>query len=926
MKTLQHIHTRFFTAFCFFFFIGGAAAQNNTGSVHGTVIDSATGAGLKDATVAIMLAKDSTIVSSQSSRDNGGFAFSTIPFNTYILKITFQGFSDYQQVFTLSSKAQSFRPSAIMLQPAPKDLGVVIVKAAPTITVKGDTTEFSASRFQTKPNATAEDLLKKIPGMEVEKDGSMKAQGEVVTKVYVDGKPFFTNDPKLATRNLPVDVIDKVQIIDAISDQSAFNSFDDGVQEKVINIITKKDKRKGYFGKGHLAVGNDGRYGSNFNLNRFNGDRKISLVGQANNTSQENLSIADIADIVNSGGFGRGGFGNFDETQGGMARTYEGGLNYSDRLSQKTELNGSYHYGNSNAINQRSSLRETFVAGDSSLFNDNRSYSNNRNIHHRLHFELEHKFDTMTSILVRPSYSYQKSNNFSESHSYLTRGKTNTERDVRTVNNSLTESSNFTNRMLFRHRFAKRGRTLSVNLDQDYSNNNTHRTALNFTNNYFTSNGKTDTTNRITAIKSNRESANINLSYTEPISKNSQVEVNLVYDHNYNNSNQQTNTYNTTTQQYDIVDTILSNHFKNTNTHRRAGFNYRMQINKLWNYTVGLAVQRVDISSNNQTKSRLLTQSFTNYIPTATLQYRKNRTENFRLSYRGNNRLPNIYQLQDVVDNSNLLHITRGNPGLKQEFSNNINFRYTKANRATSSNFIVRLNASIIQNKIANALTINSSQNPILIDNIVLEPLAQYTRPVNVSGVYVMRGFINWGFPVKSLKANLNLGSNLSHNRDVNLVNDVKNLTNNYSLGQSVRLTFAVKDHFDLNFSSSSTYNIVRYSLRPQQNGNFFTQVFSIEPSFYSKGWLIQSDFDYTKTTGQAAGFNQSLPLLNASVARQFFSKKQGELKLSVFDLLNQNRSITRRVEQNFIEDVRSTVLRRYFLLSFTYNLRHFGS
>ncbi len=463
-------------------------------------------------------------------------------------------------------------------------------------------------------------------------------------------------------------------------------------------------------------------------------------------------------------------------------------------------------------------------------------------------------------------------------------------------------------------------------MDQAYNNIETDRTTLNYINNYANGSTKIDTANRISNTIRDSKSNSINLSYTEPAGSKGQVEIKYNYTRSLNNSDQNTLIYSLASKQYNIIDSVQSNEFKNSITSRRAGVTYRMQVNKLWNYNLGLAVQQVELVSNNLSKNRLINQSFTNFIPSAFLQYRKDRNNNFRLSYYGNNRMPDVNQLQDVINNNNLLNISRGNPALKQEFSNNLNIRYTKINRATSSNFIVRLNAAFVQNKISDAITINSSRSNIVVDDIVLQPLARYSKPVNVDGVYNLNGYINFGFPLKRQGANLNLATNLSHNRNVNLINDVRGYTSNYSVGEKVSLTLSLKDHFDMNFASNSSYNMARYSLKPGQNGNYFRQTFSVEPKFYTtSGWIVESDFDYTMTKGYAAGYNQSLPLWNASLAKQFLKKKQGELKLSVFDVLNQNNSFSRTIEQNYIEDVQSTVLRRYFLLTFSYNLRQFG-
>jgi hypothetical protein len=941
-----------FVLFSFVFQLN--AQSKNTGIVKGKLSDTANTQSLKDATISILDAKDSTIIVYGLTKVDGSFRIDNIPFGTHLLMASFQGFKEQYKSFTLSSANTEADLGTIILQTRPAELAGVTVRTPP-VTVKGDTTEFNASQFKTKPNSTAEDLLKKMPGVEVAKDGSVKAQGQDVRRVLVDGKRFFGDDPKMATRNLPTDMIDKIQVFDAQSDQSAFSGFDDGNRETTINIITKKDRRKGYFGKATVGGGTDERYTANVNLSRFNGNRQLSFIGQANNTNNQNFSIQDILGTmggnIGGGAAGRGGgvmqmavrtigAGNLPgigsllgNSQPGIARTISSGLNYSDAWSKKTAVNGSYFYNNLNVVNNQDRFRETFVLNDSSQFNTRQILSSNKNQNHRFNFEIDHKLDSMNSILIRPNISFQNTDNFNESNSVTTKGKVTPQNSVQTFNNSKNDGYNFNNSILFRHRFAKRGRSISLNLTNGLSNTDIERNTLSY--NTFSSGSTTrrDTINQISLIDREGKSFGANASYTEPISAKDQLELSYNYNYNLNNSDQQTMGFNKITGKYDQVNRQLSNNFENTNISNRVNANYRRQVNKEWNYTLGLGVQNAQLISDNKTKNTSLTQTFNNFFPTFMLQYSKNRTKNLRFNYRGSTRQPGVNQLQDVIDNSNPLNITTGNPALRQEFNNNISINYTNFNIFTFKNFVVNVNGGATSNKISNSYFINNTTSPVTVpgENIVLIPGAQFSKPVNIDGAYNVRGFLNYGFPVKRPKSNLNLTTNISYGKDVNLINNVKSFTNNYVVGETVRFTMNLKEKLDLNFSSTSTYNWARYTQNEnskfqQPNGDYFTQVFSVEPTYSTKkGFIFSSDFDYLLNRGQTEGYNQSIPLWHAAIAKQLFKKKEGEIRLSVFDLLNQNKSITRNVEQNYIEDVRSDVLRRYFMLTFTYNLRKFG-
>jgi hypothetical protein len=925
------------------------AAFSQNGTIKGQLKDTSFRKSLLGATISVM-DKDSTLLSFGLSKSDGTFQVNNIPFGNLLVLVSLQGFDPVYKNVSLTKENNPLDLGSVNMIVAAKDLGNVTITAAP-VSIKGDTTEFNAGSFKTKPNASTEDLLKKLPGVQVEKDGTVKAQGENVTKVLVDGKKFFGNDPKMATKNLPADVIDKVQVYDGQSDQSAFSGFDDGNREKTINIITKKDRRKGYFGKASVGAGDNERYAANVSMNRFNGNQQISLIAQANNTNQQNFSIQDILGVMGGGGmFSSGGggmmqmasgggrgmanIGNFvGGTQSGIARTIAAGLNYNDAWSKYTAVSGSYFYNNMNVLNGNEKFRETFVQNDSSLFTSSNSQSRNNNQNHRFNFEIDQKIDSFNSILIRPSISIQQSNFYNYSSSTTSKGFSKNINDLIQNSNSSNQGYNFNNSILLRHRFHKKGRTISLNLTQAINESETDQQNLNYRTNYNGSIGYRDTTDLLSGIDRLGKTFGGNVSYTEPVDNKSQVELSFNYNYNSNNSDQQTTRYNGAAAKY-IQDSVLTNDFMNTNISQRFNANYRRQINKEWNYLVGIGVQHAELNSDNKTKNTSLSQSFYNYFPTLQVQYSKNRARTLRFNYRGSTRQPSVTQLQDVIDITNPLNIKRGNPALNQEFNSNIGLMYTSFDIFTFKNFFVGLNGGFTSNKIVNYLVTNFKNQSVAYaeDSIRLTPGAQYTKPVNANGVYNFSGFVNYGFQIKKIKANVNFTTTALINKDVSLVRDVteavatKAYTKNYVLGERVSYNMNLKERLDLNFASSSTYTIAKYSRQPELDGNYFSQMFSLEPTYSTKdGWILGVDFDYNFTRGQSEGYNQSVPLLNASIAKQVFKNKAGEIRLGAYDLLNQNKSITRTVQENYVEDVNTQVLKRYFMLSFTYNLRKFG-
>lgn len=905
----------------------GLMAQN-TATLKGKLVDSVGKQALKDASITVLEAKDSTLDVFGLAKADGSFIVEKISFGEMIVMIKFQGYEAYSKKINFSKANSVVDLGTIYLRLAANDLGEVTVTQSP-ITIKKDTVQFNASSFKTKPNAVMEDLLKKLPGVQVEADGTVKAQGENVQRILVDGKRFFGDDPKLATKNLPPDMIDKIQVFDALNDQSAFTGFDDGNRIKTINITTKKDKRKGYFGRAVLGGGSDseeGRYDNSINLSHFNGDMQLTFTGQANNVNKQNFGAQDLFSggggagggrtvVVMGGGRGGGGGAGTTNNSGGIVRTLAAGLNYKDIWGKKTEVSGSYFFNDMQTLREQNSFTQNLIPGnpDSSIFNSQLNNSVTKNQNHRINFNIEHQFDSSNSLIIRPNISFQETESATDVTTFSTRGTS------KNLNNSIASTDrknsgyNAGIEATFRHRFKKKGRTYSIafNPSQSINDGNTSNYSIN---NFFnTATPYADTINQIGVSNRDSKTMNATFSYTEPIGKNQIIEFNYNYNSNINNSGTKTFAFNKANGQYDIAVANLTNVFENTFNSNRVTLNYRLQ-NAKYNFSIGTGIQSGELISKNLSKDSTITQSFVNFFPTMNFRYDFSRTTNLRIFYNGRTGQPSAQQLQPVIDNSNPLNITSGNPNLKQQFIHTFRILYNSFDVVTQKIFFATINASFTDNDIQNSTT-------------YLPNGAQFTRPVNLSGTYNINGFLNYGFPLKKPKSNINFGLNLSNSQSQTLVNNLSNYTRNTTAGFNASWTTNIKEGFDMNFSSNSSFSFARYTLQPQQNGDFFTQTFVAEPTVYTKsGWVFSTDFRYIKNTGRAEGFNTNIPLWSASIAKQLFKKKDGELKFYVFDLLNQNQSLTRNVTGNTIQDVSTVVLKRYFMISFTYNLRSFGA
>jgi hypothetical protein len=913
------------------FLVSFASAQS-VATVKGILIDSLNKQSLKDASIVVLAASDSSLEVFTLAKADGSFIINNAPFGEMLVEVKFQGYEPFSKRIVFSAKNNNVDLGKIYLKQAANDLGNVTVTQSP-VQMKKDTVEFLASAFKTKPNAVAEDLLKKIPGIQVDKDGGIKAQGETVQRVLVDGKRFFGDDPKMATRNLPPDIIDKIQVFDAASDQSAFTGFDDGNRVKTINITTRKDKRKGYFGRAALGAGansDDVLYDNNINISKFNGDQQITFTGQANNVNKQNFSVQDMLGSLGGGGFGGGGGGRGGGGitmggggggllgtggGGGIVQTLAAGLNYKDNWGKKTQFSGSYFYNDQTTTRDQNSLTENLVTGstDSSIFSKQVQSSVTNNKNHRINFNIETNFDTSNTLIIRPNISFQNTHAETFQTTSSTRGKisslnssrVNTIRDNEGINGSLEAT--------FRHRFAKKGRTYSIGLNSSYNTNDGSGTNLSVNEFNLPFRSYIDTLDQIYTTNRDGKNNSATLSYTEPIGKNKQIEFNYNISSNVNNSGRATQGYNKLTNDYDIAVPNLSNIFENTFNANRLTVNYRIQ-NAKYNFSVGSGLQVGDLVSKNISTNVNLKQHFVNLFPSANFRYDFTKSKNLRLFYNGRTSQPSAEQLQPVIDNSNPLLIRTGNPNLKQQFSHSFRFLFNSFDIFTQKIIFATISGSFIENDIQNSTTISGGG-------------VQTIKPVNLSGTYNINGFFNYGFPIKKPKSNLNLMANVSRSQTQTLVNSISNFTRNTNLGGTISWTTNIKEGFDMNFSSNSNLTMARYTLQPQQNGDFFSQTVSTEATIYSKsGWVLSTDFDYIYNAGRSEGFNTSIPLWNASLSKQMLKNKAGELKFYVFDLLNQNISISRNVTSNFIQDLQTRVLKRYFMISFTYNLRKFGA
>lgn len=897
-------------------------AQTKDGIIKGKVKDESNQP-LEKATINLLRAADSSVVKNTFTREDGSFEINGLKEDRYLLLVTYLGFQQIQKQLLITAEKPEHDLGALTMKERSVELkGVTVKQISPPVTLKGDTMEFNAGSFQTRPNAVVEDLLKKIPGVQVEKDGTIKAEGETVNQVLVDGKPFFGNDPKLATKNLPVDIIDKVQVFDKLSDQAAFTGIDDGNAQKAINLTIKKDKKKGLFGRAEAGGGTDERFATSLSLFRFNNDQQISLLGSGNNTNQMGFTFNDIRSFYGQsggrgggrggGGGGRGIFLSGIPTPGGNGVTtaWMTGLNYRDQWGKKLSVSGNYFYNHtSNNIIQQQDRQ--YILPDTSYYNHQNASSVNNSANHRFNLRMEYQIDSMNSLWFTPSLSYT-TNEYTTQSDYA--AMDNAQNPVNAGNNfysSSATSPNLSGNLLYRRKFNKEGRTFSVNLNGGYNTNDANGINRSVTNYYQKYDLTTDTVDQQFEQDNSQKNWGIRMTYTEPVLKDRILELHAGYNNHRNESDKKTFNQNPFNGKFDQIDSVYSNAFQNTYNAKEAGFN--IQTRKLkYNYTIGMNIRQNELSSYSVTGDSTFTQKTINLFPQAYFNYTFDQNRRMRFYYRGSTDQPSLSQLQPVPDNTDPLNIKVGNPDLKTSFTNSFRLNYRSFDRSNYRMFFANINFSMVSNDIVNSSTYNNDGQRTI----------QY---VNANGNYNGSAFVTVGLPINESKNTINSHTFFNFGRDVSFINGEKNYAHTFNIEQGLSFNYAYKELFDFRLSGSVNYNRAHYSLQKSQNTDYFNYEGSLDFNINLPAhFMIQTDFDYTANTGRAAGYNQNVAMWNASVQKYFMPKQQLLLKLQAFDLLNQHVSINRNITANYIEDTRSNVIPQYFMLSLTYFLNKF--
>ncbi len=901
------------------FFVSNLFAQRNT--IRGSVVDVSQQRDVKNTVIALINPKDSILYAFTRVDANGDFTLKNIQSGKYLITTTHPYFADVVDTIEMGSTDKTIEK--INLISKSKLLQEVIVKSGSPIKIKGDTIIYTADSFKLKDGANVEDLLRKMPGFQIGKDGQLKAMGETVKNVLVDGEEFFGNDPGMVLKNLQANIVQEVQLYDKKSDQAAFTGIDDGVKEKTVNLKLKNNKKQGYFGKAELAGGTPANYTNTLMLNAFKGKRKFSAFGFMSNTGKTALGWQD-ADKYGGGEMdGMSTFTNDDgdtfynytsgnDAREGIPKNWNGGLHYSNKYKgDSLNINGSYRYSKINAPGFSQTYSKTYLP-DSSWANNSTANSFSNRQKQSFNFTVERKIDSNNTIkfVNRAEVSTREntSNYYEESLTNQNKFINSSSRKTATKNNTQNYQGTFT----WNHKFKKLRRTLSITSDLNINNTNGN-IFLNATNTYFKDGAafRYDSIIQKTENKSDIKTINTSFAYTEPLTKYLSLSFNYGINKSDNSNNRNVLVKDLQGNYVTKIDS-LSNDFDFNKLVQRTGINFRW-VKKRITASIGSAVAFNKFIQKNNSKNTRQDYDFTNLFPTASFNLKLKGNKNIRFNYSGSAKAPSLQQLQPIVDNSDPLNIYKGNSDLKQSFANKFSggFNWSKP---------------LSDNSVWSYFNYETTNNDFTQFNIVDTLGRNIYQTVNVNGNKNFNASIDFNVGIGTGKRKINLGinPNIEFSKEIDFINGIKNTNNTKSVG--LRLTFNkyVEDKFDFYVGPSINYNTTTSSINNQSNTKYWNFNGWGQGSFYFKKNLSINTNANASFRQKDPRFPQNNNYITWNIdAKKYVYKKEISLKIGVNDILNQNRGYDRNFSTYKSTETYYNTLKRYWLFTFGWEFTH---
>lgn len=911
-------------------------SAQNTYPIGGKLKHEVTGEPIVGAAI-FAINSDSAVAAGVISDEKGSFRLS-LSRGEYTLKINYLGLEPYIEL--LRVWRDDYLGTIIMKVNTENLTEVNVSQKSLSATINGDTVSYNANAYKTNQNASAKDLVEKMPGVR-DNNGEIEAQGEKVQQVLVDGKQFFGQNPKTALATLPAEVVDKIQIFDDKSEQSKASGVDDGSRIKTLNIVTKINMRNGEFGKAYAGYGNDQQYSAGTNLNLFRGDRRLSILGQVNNINQQNFSTEDLLGVVadNSSGRGSGGRGPGGKRPsflsgfsangsvndfmvnptGGITETKAWGANYQDKWGEKIDINGSYFFNEGDNTSQTNTYQNYYLLNNTGQQYTEESSSYSNNVNHKFNAKMVYKLNPKASFFYLPSVSVQdnRGNMLDTSNTVQELMITNT---LNQGFNSDLLGMKFSNNLMFRLNGEKRGRSLFLQFKNSIDRTQGTNT---LTGRYTDVNSNLDNVNQMGDLDENIDGIDASIMVSEPLNEKG---LGMFVTYDFSNSVNVTNQKmmsGVTSISPGNYDSLLSNEYNNDWLTHSAGMGTR-QFGRKGGFVVRLKFEIASLN-NNQSVPTLETrlQDFKNILPFALYRAKLKNNASWFSMYRTYTSNPSAQQLSEVLDNSNPLQLSKGNTGLRQQYGHWLMSKYNFASTEKDVVFYAMISGGWTNNFIGQS-TFTAIRDTIF-SGVELKQGGQLSQPVNLNGQYTYNTFITYGKPISVLKSNLNVDLSSRTTNIPSLINTIKSNTINQSYELGLVLSSNISEKVDFTLSTRASYNSSENTQNSSLNNTYWVHTNKIKYDWIMPfGFTFRTQLNYQKYYGLGAGLNNQVLLWTAGLGKQVFENKRGEIQLSVFDILNQNNNISQNFYDSYYEATNQNVLTRYIMLNFSYTFRKF--
>lgn len=899
--------------------------QKRTYIIRGKVLDSATRKPLVSATVYVRQPKDSAVVTVGFTDESGVFTLKDIPKDSSLqFMIFYTGYARYHKLLQ-HIKSDTLNVHTIYLAMNSHVLsGVTVTGEAPPIAIKGDTIQFNASSFKTRPNSVLADLLKKLPGVNVDQNGNVTAMGVKVDKIEVNGKKFFGNDPKIALQNLPSAIVDKVQITDTKTTEQEMTGEPSTGQTKTINITLKKGMDHGFFGRAYAGDGTGKHYDASALVNYFNGNHQISVLGATNNINQVGFTVNEIQSMMSANGNTRGyGYNNgngitvnginLGPSQTGLNTTTTAGVNYNDEYGKHVSVNGSYFYGNTRLDNDTKTAQQNILPD--SLFNYNSdNITHNDNLSHQINAQILFK-DSLWRISYEPSINISNSTGLSSNDAASTGLKGNLINQSNSLYTNNDGSNNFNNRLDAYRKFKKKGQYLFASFNAQNQTSNNHDYNI-YTNLFYDGSTADDSANQFINNQTQNNNYRGYIRYNQPVSKSISLNVGYQLQWQYGLTDKQTLDLDYATGKYTKPDSTYSNKFRsNVITQApQAGLTFMADSGR-WSLNASANFNFIGLHHYSFTHQLAFNQNQFFISPQIFFSHRFKDKAFLYFNYYSFIQQPDISQLLPVADNSNPLYITKGNPDLKPSVYNGLQLNYNKYDFKSGNAIFLGMGYNYTHNAIVNVTTYD-------------QQLRQTSTYTNING---NKGFFLYADISKTKKKEnyhwrigLNSQSNIGLNHS--FVNGDPYTSNSYNFSLSPSVTYGYKELFEVTPSYKINYQYSKYNIKSLNNRQSTMQQAGLSGTLYwPKRITWTSDWTYTHNSDVAPGFRKGFILWNGSVGYDLFKQRQATIQFSVYDLLNQNVSVRRNITATYTQDVQTVILHRYFMLKLIYNLKKVG-